>query len=347
MGKYQFSSEELAGFCEQVCIVLKSGIGLEEGMYMLAEEIEEKRSKQIMKDVEQSLEKNESFAQALKQTKAFPPYLCNMVEIGETSGKLDEVMAGLQQYYTREHIMKSSIRNVVSYPLFLFFMISVILAALVGWIMPMFQNVFDNLNVDAASSSSKIMKFGIGVGTTVSILAACLILFILAGTLWYQTEAGKQKVHGFVTVCPFTKKTADLLAKGKLIASLSVMLSSGMEARESLEMAEQVVEHNGLKKKMQACVQRLETEAHFAETLRDENIFTGMQGRMLALADKAGVLDEAMDTVRTSCDEEIGEQLTSLCSKLETALVVALSLVIGGVLIAVMFPLVSIITSIG
>lgn len=150
----KFTTEELGGFCKQVAMVLKSGISLDEGVYMLLEEVEDKRTKEVLEKMDEMLKDNETFHNAMKETDAFPRYLLSMVHIGEKSGKLEEVLEAMVVYYERESSMKESIRNVIAYPMIMFAMIAVILLVLVLKILPMFQNVFRNLNVDVASSSS-------------------------------------------------------------------------------------------------------------------------------------------------------------------------------------------------
>lgn len=148
----KFTSEELEGFCRQIAMILKSGISLDEGVYMLFEEVEDKRTKEILGKIDDMLKDNETLYHAMKETGAFPAYLLNMVHIGEKSGKLEEVLEGMAVYYERETSMKDSIRNVIAYPMMMFAMIAVILLVLVLKILPMFQNVFHNLNVDGRPS---------------------------------------------------------------------------------------------------------------------------------------------------------------------------------------------------
>ena len=68
---------------------------------------------------------------------------------------------------------------------------------------------------------------------------------------------------------------------------------------------------------------------------------------MVAIASKAGVMDEVLYEISDQYDEKIADHLGQFCSRIETSLVFGLSIIVGGVLIAVMFPLISIITSIG
>lgn len=343
----KFSPEELSGFCSQVAGMLKSGIDLEEGMYMLAEEMEDQRTKELIKQVQNSLKDNESFSKALKGTGAFPAYLINMVGIGETSGKLEDVMRAMVRYYDREGVMRESIRNVIAYPMMMFLMIAVILVALVGKILPMFERVFVNLNVEAASASSRIMNFGMWTGRIVAIAALVVLVIGLGLYLFYQTEKGNHVLKRFVSKFFVTKNTSRLLAVGRLVSSLSVMVSSGMDTRESLELSKDIVEHEEVGDKVTCCLEQMDQEESFASAIREQKLLTGMQGRMIAIADKTGILDETLEDICTQYDEKISSHMGVLCTRLETSLVLGLSVVVGGVLISIMFPLVSIITSIG
>lgn len=345
--KKKFSSEEVSGFCSQVAIMLKSGIALEEGVYMLAEEVEEDGTKKVLNQVQKKLKQNETFENALRDTGVFPEYLVNMVRIGETSGKLEDVMNSMAHYYERDNMIKDSIRDVIAYPAMMFGMIAVILAALIGKILPMFENVFINLNVDAASSSSRIMNFGMWAGRIVALFAFVVIVVGLILYGFYHTEKGNRCLRRFACNCFLTKKTANLLAVGRFVSSMAVMVSSGLDVKESMEMSQGIVEHPGVQKKISHCIEKMDKEESFANTLREESILTGMQGRMVAVADKAGMMDEVLGDISSQFDEKISNHMGQFCTKVETSLVLTLSVVVGGVLISIMFPLVSIITSIG
>lgn len=348
MGKVKrFHAEELTGFCSQIVVILKSGTSLYEGIYMLAEEVEDRATKEVLEQIEEALKESKSFYQALKETKAFPAYLVRMVQIGEKSGKLETVMLSMADYYERESSIQDSIRSVIAYPLMMFTMIAVILAALVGKILPMFQTVFRNLNVDVASSSGKIMQFGIWTGRIVAGVSIVVLVVSAFLILWYRTEKGNAALKKFSGRFFVTKKTANLLAVGRFISSMSVMLSSGMEMEESMELAKNVTGQQALQEKVERCIGQMKEQKPFADALREEHLLTGMQGRMVSVASKSGMLEEVFADISHQYDERISNQLARFCMKMETSLVLALSVIVGGVLISIMFPLVSIITSIG
>ncbi len=133
-----FSNAEVAAFCDQVAVILKSGISSLEGITIMLENTDSTEEKVILKEILQLMRKTGSFNTALAGTEMFPQYMVNMVTIGEETGKLDEVMESLAIHYEREDQLIRSIRNTISYPLIMAGMMVVVIIVLLVKVMPIF-----------------------------------------------------------------------------------------------------------------------------------------------------------------------------------------------------------------
>ena len=111
------SSNELSTFCAQISMILQAGISLQEGVSILMEDAAGQEGQAVYHAILSHLELGAPLHAALKETGCFPHYLVHMTEIGERSGKLEQVMHSLGAYYKREQAVASSIRSAVSYPL--------------------------------------------------------------------------------------------------------------------------------------------------------------------------------------------------------------------------------------
>ena len=107
------SAAELSIYCEQISILLNGGIPLYEGTYIMYQEVEDKRLQKVMKVIDDQVKENVPLYMALDEAGCFPEYLIHMVEIGEMSGKLEEVMQSLAAYYERESIIKNEVKRVI------------------------------------------------------------------------------------------------------------------------------------------------------------------------------------------------------------------------------------------
>lgn len=343
--KIKFSSEEIAGFCEQIAMLVDGGISLYDGVDMLAQEMEDKATKSLLEQLDNTLRDNKTFYEALKETNAFPEYMLKMVHIGEKTGKLDVVMKALSVYYKRESAMQQNVRNVVAYPMMMFAMMAVILLILIWKILPMFQTVMNELDVEAAASSTNMMDVGMTIGKVVAVAGITAFVIVSALIIWYGTKTGKDKINHFFQNFILTRKISNSMATGKFVSAMALMTATGFDNLEALNMAEEVVENKKLQKKVKASADLIAENKTLEEAVRETALLTGMEGRMISVAAKTGVTDQVFEKLAQKYDDKVEENMGSLCAKIETGLVVTLSFVVGATLISVMLPLVSIISS--
>ena len=112
-----FSNLELSAFCGQIALILRSGISSMEGLTIMLEDADSAEEKKILEALLENMQESGSLYQAMETREIYPPYMLNMVRIGEETGTLDEVMAALQNHYEREDSIRKNIRNAVTYPM--------------------------------------------------------------------------------------------------------------------------------------------------------------------------------------------------------------------------------------
>ncbi|MEG2038643.1 MAG: type II secretion system F family protein, partial [Oscillospiraceae bacterium] len=111
------SANEISTFCAQLSMIIKSGIPVGDGLAIMQEDVHNSDGKEILGVIQSHAEIGEPLYLCLAATNKFPPYLLNMVEIGELSGKLDNVFDSLCEYYEREEGIAKSVKSAITYPL--------------------------------------------------------------------------------------------------------------------------------------------------------------------------------------------------------------------------------------
>lgn len=342
----KFRPEETAAFCGQAALLLNAGIPFYEGIHMIYSEAEV-GTKEILKEIAEDVAENVPIHKALGKSKVFPEYMIHMVKVGESSGKLEEVFRLLSAYYEREAAVKADIRSAVAYPMALFAMAAVILFLMVLKVLPMFEQMFDELSRETSAAVNQSLSIGITGGRVAA--GACAVLLVLAAGLliWYGTKSGKKALGGFFRSFPLTRRYANMIAVGKFLSGMALMAASGMQPEESLEIMEETIDHPVMNKKIGECRRQCSENTALEEALKNTGIVAGMEGRMLIIAAKSGAFDSVLENLSRSYDEKTTKLLGRLASTIETVLVITLSVVVGAVLLAVMIPLAGMISSIG
>ena len=113
------SNAELSAFCQQISLIIAAGLPTYYGVSILCDEAPDKQTRDLLEQIYKPMELGATLHSALKDTGYFPKYMINMIQLGEETGRLEEVLNSLSKYYDREDEISSGIKSAVAYPLVL------------------------------------------------------------------------------------------------------------------------------------------------------------------------------------------------------------------------------------
>lgn len=344
--RHMLPADEIATFCSQISLILQAGIPLYDGMETLVESCEDKKSKEAFKKLADDVIETGMLYDAVKNAGFFPKYMVNMIHIGEESGKLDEVLCSLSVYYEREAKIQKSIKSAITYPILLIIMMAAVIALLVTNVIPIFEKVFNNMGTEISKTGKSIMNAGVAIGNVAFIFTGIILVIIVA--VYIATALGfGEGIKRLSFKLPLLKGLSRKISSGRFASVLSMMISSGYSLEKALELAPGIVTDTVAKEKIEKCGQLLKDGKSFPEALEEINMFDGMQNRMISVGFKAGQLDSVMNKMTKVYEDEVDDSIERLLSFIEPTLVAILSIIIGGILVSVMLPLTSIMSSIG
>lgn len=341
------TNNELSVFCSQFALILRSGISSIEGLSILCEDTPDGSGRQLLEAALHKLQETGSLYEALESTKVFPPYMCSMVEIGELSGRLDDVMSTLAEHYKREDALSKNIKSAVTYPLVMLGLMIAVLLVLIIKVLPVFNQVFQQLGTSLTGFSGTMLEFGMLLGRYSFILI--ILLLAAAGLCIYFccSPKGHSLAARFSSRFFMTKRLSEKIACSRFAGGMYLSLSSGLDIDQSLDMVSRLIAHPSVRKKIKR-IQTMTAEGEgFADAVSKTGIFSGVYARMITVGFKTGAMDHVMQQIYTQYDEEIENQMDTIVSKLEPTLVAALSIIVGLILLSVMLPLMGIMSNIG
>lgn len=341
----QLSNTEPSSFCNQMALILKSGIASIEGISIMLEESQSNSEKAILEKIYDTLLETGSLFQALEASAVFPSYLLHMTEIGEQAGRLDDVMKSLSLHYEREENISRSVKSAVTYPLIMICMMTAVILVLITKVMPIFNQVFAQLGQEMTGFSRGLLSIGAAVNQYSAILIVILVVFIGLGIYFGKTKHGRRTFASFAKHLPALRRLYEKTSSCRFADCMALTLSSGLNPVYCTELAENLIEDEEFRKKIASCRQMMNEGSELSTALTQAGIFSGIYGRMTNLAARTGGLDTVMGEIAEKYKEEIDNRLTSIISILEPALVIILSVIVGIILFSVMLPLIGIMSS--
>lgn len=256
-------------------------------------------------------------------------------------------MDSLSDHYSRQDHLMQSIRDALTYPLILLAMLFAVLLVLMTQVMPVFQEVFQQLGLEITGVSAAVFRIS-GVMQRISIVLLILVVvLVLACFLSLHTVKGKKRLASAVTHLPIGQKAAWLIACSRFSDALSLGLHSGLDMGESFELAAQVAGQKTFREKTKQAGDLMEQGSDLSDALRESGIFTGLNARMVSIGFRTGSAEEVLKRISVSSQEEADSRIQSAVSALEPVLTAVLSILTGLILISVMLPLLGVMANIG
>ena len=351
----KLSSGDLSIFCFQLSLILKAGIPLNEGLNTLGDDSVAEAGQKIggilgktVRAMAASVEIGDPLSFAMRKTGVFPDYVISMVEIGEGTGKLDNVLESLGDYYERDQYIKTKIRNSMMYPIFLFIIMSVVIVLLVSRVFPIFSSMLESMGGSLSAGHEAVSAFAGSLaagGYTMYIILGLAVISVLVA-LFAKTKPGKNFIGWFASVFPLTKNINKKIAASRFANAMSMTLASGMDVNSALNMSVNLIDNAIYKAKFGECIKDIEAGDSFAKAIGKTGAFSGMYVKFIDIGQKTGTVDSVMKKISDICDGEADTSLSNATSFIEPLLVGILSVIIGVILISVMIPLVQVMSNI-
>ncbi|MCI8360051.1 MAG: type II secretion system F family protein [Clostridiales bacterium] len=339
-------AKETAIFCAQTALLLKAGVPLHEGLDTLTDQ-GTATGRGLIQQIADAVATTGSLYEAVQGAGVFPAYMVQMIRIGEKVGKLEEVLGALSQYYEREDKLRSAVRSAVLYPLILVIMMAAVIAVLVAAVLPVFSQVLEGLGAEISGAGAGMLSAGTMIGRCSLAVVALLLAVMLALIAMSLTAGGRERLVRLSAKLPFLRGVYRSIASGRFASVMSMMLASGYGLDESLELAEGVTSDPTTIQKIVQCREKVSSGVSFANALLELELFSGLHTRLIQTGERAGRLDDVMRQMAAHYEEEIDDKLAGLVALVEPALVILLSVIIGGILLSVMLPMISILSAIG
>ncbi len=325
-----------------LALMLKIGTGLLQAINILIDDFDKQSVRAFLMEVRANLERGQPFYTTFaKYPKIFSQVYVNLIRAGEASGNLDTVFDNLTKSLTREKEIKDQIRSALIYPILLLSASLLILIFLVLFALPKIAAVFQNAGFQPPLFSRVVFAVGLFFGqygfAIIGVLAALLIIALFA----YKTSiVFKRIVTGLFGSIPIVKTIVNKIAIQRFAATLSSLIKAGIPLTDALEITAQAVGNIELKEALiRVSREGLAKGLTVGEAFRREPFFPKTVVNLMAISEKAGHIDDVLDTLANFYSGEIDNSLKTLVSFLEPVMLLGIGVVVGLIALSIIVPI--------
>lgn len=323
--------ESLVIFSRQAYSLIKAGVPLLRAIKGLAQSTADKPLKDALDNVASELSNGSPMSVAMRNhPKVFSELFVSLVQVGENTGRLDDAMHQLAEYYEQEMETRRRIKSALRYPTFVMMVIIGAMAFLNVNVIPKFAGMF--------------AKFGSDLPLPTKILLATsgffvdywwLLLFGSAGAFagwqaWKNTEQGRVKWDRFKLRIPLVGSLVNRALMSRFSRTFALMLRAGVPLNTALQMSGEALDNHFLAGEVEKMKAAIESGVNLSAVTEDSQLFTPLVHQMIQVGEETGQIDSLLLEASDFYDREVDYDLKTLSARMEPIL---LLIVAGMVLI--------------
>ena len=332
--------KDISLFCKQMSVMLESGIPLNNAVDILEQQATSKNLKSSLKIVSKSLKEGSQLSKAmLDQEGMFPDLLIRMVQAGEKTGKLDEVLEKMSEHYNKELKTSRQIQGAMIYPAVLAFLAVAAVLALLYVVIPSFSGIFEQSGMAMPLPTRIVLAASNFVRSYWYILFGVTGILVFLFLRYRSTEAGRYQLDRLKLNLPVIKGPMQKIVTARFASTLAILTSAGIPLVEAIESAAATTNNAVVIEKMKIANEGLQKGERLTGMITSTGLFPPMMLSMVKIGEESGSLESMLVKTSDYYEEELETAIKQLLSLLEPAMIIVMGVIIGGIVASVMLPM--------
>lgn len=326
-------------FSQELVALLDAGISLVEAVETLTEKETQPAVRRTMEQIRQRLFEGRTLSSALSELpQNFPPLYVATIRASERSGAIRESLTRYIAYQQQIDLLRKRLVNASIYPLVLMGAGMLVTLFLLGYVVPRFSSIYEDLGGDLPLASRLLMDWGRAFESHGgAILSAAVALLCLLG-FWITRPASRAAVARLIARIPAIGSQLHTYQLARMYRTVGMLLRGGIPAVTALGMADGLLSAS-LRPSLAAATVAVREGRSLANSLEMHGLTTPVAVRMLRVGERSGNMGEMMERVAGFYDDELGRAVEVLTRLIEPLLMALIGLVIGAIVVLMYFPI--------
>jgi general secretion pathway protein F len=326
-------------FSQELLTLLNAGLALVESIETLSEKETRAERKDILGKLVADLFRGSSLSNALAQfPTTFPPLFVATVRASERTGGLPEALEKYVAYQSQLDTVKKKIVSASIYPVLLMVAGTLVIAFLMGYVVPKFAKIFEDLGGEVPWMSKLLIQWGHFAQDYGLTLLIAIVAGIASLVFWLARPDTPKRIVQTLQKIPALGERIRVYQLARFYRSLGMLLRGGMPAVASLELVSDLLP-GALSKQLEIATQLIREGTPISQAMERTGLTTSVSARMLRVGERTGQMGEMMERIALFYDSEISQWIDWFVKLFEPLLMAFIGLVIGFIVVVMYFPI--------
>lgn len=333
------SIKELNEFTKLLRTLIKSGMPINDALTVLLDGAADTPLNSALRQVKEDISEGISLSVAMaRHPEVFPEIYVKTIVAGEKSGALENILKRLTDYFVSSMAIRRKVIAALIYPTILLLVSSVAVSYMIVAVVPEFSSLFKSLDVPLPLPTVVLLSASEFIGEWFWLLLFALALVVSALVSYVRSRNGRLQLDNFKLSVPVVRNLEANYAFSQFSRTLGTMVQGGIPLLDSLHVVLESIENKVLAKRFAVLPELLEKGLGFGKSLKKIQGTPGVMVRVITVGEESGNLGEMLDNLADHFDDEITETTDAITALIEPILFLGMALVVGTLVIALLYP---------
>ncbi len=338
---------DLADVTRSLATLTDAGLPIVKALTILEGQQKPGPVKRVLAAIVEDVSTGTSLSEAMaKHPRYFDRLYTNMVRAGEASGELDKILAQLAEYLEKSQMVRDRIKGASIYPTVVLVVAAALLVIIFLVVIPKFEVIFTSFQEALPWQTELLISVSrFLVDRWYVVFGIPLALWLLHALLMRRTPRYRFRMHSFALRMPVIGGVVSKILVARFARTFGTLVQSGVPHLEGLEIVKNSLGND----RMASAVEELRTHVRegegMAEPMGETGVFDDVIVNLVNVGESTGELDRMLLRVSDAYEGDVNRKLDAAFKLLEPALLIAMAVVVGFIVVALFLPLLKIMDS--
>lgn len=332
---------EVTALMRQLATVTHAGIPLVQAFDLVAEATDSSGARSLVKRIREDVAGGFPLATALRRHPAhFDALLCNLVDAGEQSGALDEMLSRIATHGEKTRAIRGKVRRALTYPAAVVAIALAVTGLLLVKVVPQFEDMFASFGAELPAATQTVIALSeFAQASWAGILAVLIGTGVGVGWMRRRFARPRRAIDRAMLKVPVIGPIIEHSAVAGTVRTLATTLDAGVPLVTALTLVSASVGNSVFTTATLAMREEVATGQSLAQAMRQAAAFPPLATQMVAVGEESGTLDDMLSRCATHYEELVDHAVDQLTALLEPVVMVVLGVLVGGLITAMYLPI--------
>ncbi len=334
------SQSDLALITRQFATLVRAGLTIEECLNVLIEQSESPASRRLLAAVRARVLEGQSLTRSLTAfPQAFPEIYRAMIEAGEQSGRLMDVLERLADYLENRENLRQKVALAFVYPALVTVVSIGVISLLLIYVVPQVTRVFEDLGQGLPWPTRVLIAISGFMQATGWLWGLGVLSALIAIPVLLRNPLLRARWHAWMLRAPLIGRLTRGVNAARFADTLGILTASGVPLLQALQSAVAVMGNIPMRRAVEDSVRMVREGGALSRALGKAGLFPPLVIHLIASGEASGKLDTMLIRAAEAQSRELEGWVKTLTALLEPMLILVMGLIVMFVVVAILLPI--------